>query len=64
MSPNKKNITMGKSSHFFGQPVYGQLVKSIEREKILEISRKHGGEKRVESKYTRLSMQTRVYTVT
>ena len=40
---------MGKSSNFFGQPIYGQLIKSLDREKIVEISRKHGGEKYVKS---------------
>ena len=38
---------MGKSTHFFGQPSYGQLTKSLEKEKIMEISRKHDGEKYV-----------------
>jgi len=33
---------MSKSSNFFGQPIYGQLIKSLNREKIVEISRKHG----------------------
>ncbi len=40
---------MGKSSNFFGQPIYGQLIKSLDREKIIEISRKHGGEKYIKS---------------
>lgn len=40
---------MPKSSNFFGQPIYGQLIKSLDREKIIEISRKHGGEKYVKS---------------
>lgn len=40
---------MGKSTHFFGQPVYGQLIKSLDRDKIIEISRKHSGEKYVKS---------------
>lgn len=40
---------MGKSTNFFGQPIYGQLIKSLDREKIVEISRKHGGEKYVKS---------------
>ena len=40
---------MPKSSNFFGQPVYGQLIKSLDRDKIVEISRKHGGEKYVKS---------------
>ena len=40
---------MSKSSNFFGQPIYGQLIKSLNCEKIVEISRKHGGEKYVKS---------------
>ena len=49
VSPNKPLINMGKSSNFFGQPIYGQLIKSLDREKIIEKSRKHGGEKYVKS---------------
>lgn len=40
---------MNKSTHFFGQPVYGQLIKSLAREKVIEMSRKEGGEKYVKS---------------
>ena len=40
---------MSKSTHFFGQPVYGQLIKSLDRSKIIEMSRKNGGEKYVKS---------------
>ena len=40
---------MPKSSNFFGQPIYGQLIKSLDRKKIVEISRKQGGEKYVKS---------------
>ena len=40
---------MSKSTHFFGQPVYGQLIKSLDREKIVEISRKYNGERYVKS---------------
>ena len=40
---------MSKSRNFFGQPIYGQLIKSLNRDKIVEISRKHGGEKYVKS---------------
>lgn len=40
---------MGKSTHFFGQPVYGQLIKSLDRDKIVEMSRKNGGERYVKS---------------
>lgn len=40
---------MSKSTHFFGQPVYGQLIKSLDKEKVMEISRKNGGEKYIKS---------------
>ena len=49
VSPNNPRITMGKSSNFFGQPIFGQLIKSLDRKKIVEMSRKHGGEKYVKS---------------
>lgn len=48
-SPNKKDLTTGKSTHFFGQPIYGQLIKSLNRDKIVEMSRKNGGEKYIKS---------------
>ena len=47
--PNKKDLTMGKSTHFFGQPIYGQLIKSLNRDKIVEMSRRNGGEKYIKS---------------
>lgn len=36
---------MGKSNHFFGQPLYGQLIKLIDKEKVLDLSRSKGGER-------------------
>ena len=36
---------MGKSSHFIGQPMYGQVIKMLDKSKNLEISRKNGGER-------------------
>ena len=45
----KQKHNMSKSIHFFGQPVYGQLIKSLDKEKIIEMSRKHGGEKYIKS---------------
>ncbi len=38
---------MGKSTHFIGQPLYGQIINLLNRDKILKISRKHGGERYV-----------------
>ena len=40
---------MSENSIFFGQSIYGQLIKSLDRDKIVEISRKHGGERYVKS---------------
>lgn len=54
---------MGKSIHFFGQPVYGQLVKSIDRTKIIETSRKYGGERYVKSFDGFTHLLTRLYAV-
>lgn len=45
----QNRITMSKSTNFFGQPVYGQLIKSLDREKILKMSRENGGERYVKS---------------
>ena len=40
---------MGKSTHFFVKPVFGQLIKRLNKEKILQISRRLGGERYVKS---------------
>ena len=40
---------MGKSTHFFGQPVYGQVTNLLDKSKILQISREKGGEHYVKS---------------
>ena len=36
---------MGKSTHFLGQPMYNQVIKLLDKSKILEISRENGGER-------------------
>lgn len=38
-------ITMGKSTHFSGQPLYSQVIKLLDKSKILRISRENGGER-------------------
>ena len=40
---------MFKGKHFFGQPVYGQLIKCLNKDKIVEIGRNHGGERYIKS---------------
>ena len=54
---------MSKSRNFFGQPIYGQLIKSLNRDKIVEISRKHGGEKYVKSFDGHTHLLTMLYAV-
>ena len=40
---------MSKSTHFFGQPVYGQLIKALDHDNIVKLSRQNGGERYVKS---------------
>ena len=40
---------MRKSTHFFGQPVYGQVTKLLDKSKILKFSVEKGGERYVKS---------------
>ena len=35
---------MRKNSHFSGQPLYGQVIKLLDKSKILQFSRENGGE--------------------
>ena len=37
-------ITMSKSTHFIGQPLYSQVIKLLDKSKILQISQEKGGE--------------------
>ena len=37
---HKISDNTGKGTHFFGQPVYGQLIKCLNKDKIVEMSRK------------------------
>lgn len=36
---------MRKNSHFSGQPLYGQVIKILDKSKILQFSRENGGER-------------------
>lgn len=40
----KKEVTMGKSTHFSGQPLYSQVINFMRKDRILQLSRKYGGE--------------------
>ena len=40
---------IGKGTHYFGQPVYGQLIKCLNKDKTVEMSRNHGGERYIKS---------------
>lgn len=41
------SITMGKSTHFSGQPLYCQVIKLLDKSKVLKQSREKGGERYV-----------------
>src|SRR5574344_1945657 len=43
--PQNKYITMGKSTHFIGQPLYSQVIKLLDKAKIPKISREKCGER-------------------
>lgn len=55
---------MSKSSLFFRQPVYGQLIESSNRKKTVEISHNHGGERCVKSFDCFTHLLTTLYAVT
>ena len=38
---------MNKSTHFIGQPMYGQLINLLDRSKIMRFSLENGGERYV-----------------
>lgn len=43
----KISLTMGKSTHFSGQPLYSQILKLLDKSKVLRLSRENGGERYV-----------------
>ena len=54
---------MGKSTHFLGQPVYGQVTNLLDKSKILQFSREKGGEHYVKSFDAWSHMVTMLYGV-
>ena len=50
----KKHLTMGKSTHFTGHPVYSQVLKLLDKEKIEEISHETLGSERYVKRLTGL----------
>ena len=36
---------MGKSTHFFGQPIYSQVIDLLDKSRILRLSREKCGER-------------------
>ena len=42
-------LTMSKSTHFSGQPMYGQLIDLLDKRKVLDFSRTIGSERYVKS---------------
>ena len=54
---------MGKSTHFLGQPLYGQVIKLLDKTEILEISRKNGGERYIKRFDAWTHLMTMLYAV-
>ena len=54
---------MGKSTHFLGQPLYGQIIKLLDKAEILEISRKNGGERYIKCFDAWTHLMTMLYAV-
>ena len=54
---------MGKSTHFLGQPLYGQVIKLLDKAEILEISRKNGGERYIKRFDAWTHLMTMLYAV-
>jgi len=54
---------MGKSTHFFGQPIYGQLINFLDKGKILRFSREENGERYVKSFSGWAHLTTMLYAV-
>ena len=54
---------MSKSNHFFGQPLYGQLINLLDKEKILELSRSKGGERYIKRFNAWTHLVTMLYAV-
>lgn len=54
---------MGKSTHFLGQPLYGQIIKLLDKAEILEISRKNGGERYIKRFDAWTHLMTMLYAV-
>jgi|LSQX01.1.fsa_nt_gb hypothetical protein len=49
VSDKTNKVTMGKSTHFSGQPLYSQVINLLDKDKILKISKEHGGERYIKS---------------
>lgn len=43
----QKKVTIGKSTHFNGQPLYSQVIKFLCKDRILQLSCEYGGERYV-----------------
>ena len=39
------HLTMSKSTHLIGQPLYSQITKNIDKSRVLRISKEFGGER-------------------
>lgn len=49
IATKQTKLTMGKSTHFIGQPLYSQVINLLDKSKNLQLSRKYGGERYIKS---------------
>ena len=54
---------MSKSTHFSGQPLYSQVINLLDKTKILQISREHGGERYIKRFDGRTHLLVMLYAV-
>ncbi len=54
---------MGKSSHFSGQPLYGQVIKLLDKSKILQFSAERGGERYTKRFNIRVHLVVMLYAI-
>ncbi|MBD5358694.1 MAG: IS4 family transposase [Bacteroides sp.] len=54
---------MRKNSHFSGQPLYGQVIKLLDKSKILDLSRENGGERYIKRFNCRIHLVVMLYAV-
>lgn len=59
----QNQITIRKNSHFIGQPLFGQVIKLLDKSKILQFSQENGGERYTKRGNCRIHLVVMLYAV-